>query len=54
MRRRAADLGTRIRAEDGVGRAAELLEQHFYGGTHYTGDGDIWVMRSFVGEQRSA
>ena len=34
MRRRAADLGVRIRAEDGVVRAAELLEQHFDGGTH--------------------
>lgn len=32
MRRRAADLGARIREEDGVGRAVELLEQHFYGG----------------------
>ena len=36
MRRRAADLGARIRAEDGVGRAAELLEQHFYAGMPYT------------------
>ena len=34
MRRRAADIGARIRAEDGVGRAAELLEQHFYAGKH--------------------
>lgn len=29
MRRRAAALGERIRAENGVGRAAELLEQYF-------------------------
>jgi len=36
MRRRAAELGARIRAEDGVGRAAELLEQHFDGRMHVT------------------
>jgi sterol 3beta-glucosyltransferase len=36
MRRRAADLGARIRAEDGVGRAAELLEQYFDGRTNAT------------------
>jgi UDP:flavonoid glycosyltransferase YjiC (YdhE family) len=28
MRARAAELGTRIRAEDGVGRAIEVIEQH--------------------------
>jgi hypothetical protein len=27
MRRRAADLGRRIRAEDGVGRAVEIIAQ---------------------------
>ncbi len=37
MRRRAADLGARIREEDGVGRAVDLLEQHFRGGTLHTG-----------------
>lgn len=36
MRRRAAELGERIRAEDGVGRAAALLEQHFGARTHAT------------------
>jgi len=55
MRRCAADLGARIRAEDRVGRAAELLEQHFYGGTHCTRGPGIWAARrSFVGERRSA
>ncbi|SIO44190.1 UDP:flavonoid glycosyltransferase YjiC, YdhE family [Singulisphaera sp. GP187] len=33
MRRRAVELGGRIRAEDGVGRAVELLEQHLQSGT---------------------
>jgi len=33
IRRRAANLGVLIRAEDGVARAAELLERHFDGGT---------------------
>jgi sterol 3beta-glucosyltransferase len=33
MRRRAADMGARIRAEDGIGRAAEFLEQEFGDGT---------------------
>ena len=36
MRRRAADLGALIRAEDGVVRAAELLEQYLSGITHCT------------------
>lgn len=34
IRRRATDLGARIRAEDGVVRAAELLERYFDGGTN--------------------
>lgn len=56
MRRRAADLGARIRAEDGVGRAAELLEQHFCGGTHDPrGPQGTWAaLRSFMGERYSA
>ena len=55
MRRRAADLGALIRAEDGVARAAELLEQHFAGGARYTKGPGIWAaIRSFVGERRSA
>ena len=36
MRLRAANLGAGIRAKDGVGRPAELLEQHFYAGMPYT------------------
>ena len=35
--------GARIRAEDGVGRAAKLLEQHFKGGAHYTRGSSIWT-----------
>jgi len=36
IRRRAADLGARNRAENGVVRAAELLERYFDGGTKGT------------------
>jgi UDP:flavonoid glycosyltransferase YjiC (YdhE family) len=55
MRRRAADLGARIRAEDGVGRAAELLEQYFDGGMHDFRRPGLWAsLRSFRGEGRSA
>jgi sterol 3beta-glucosyltransferase len=55
MRRRAADFGAQIRAEDGVGRAADLLEQHYSGGPHDTEGPGLWsAIRSFVGERRSA
>jgi sterol 3beta-glucosyltransferase len=39
MRRRAAELGARIRAEDGVRRAVELLEQHFRNRVVQSSDG---------------
>jgi sterol 3beta-glucosyltransferase len=55
MRRRAADLGTLIRAEDGVGRAAEMLELHFHDRKPYTKGPGMWsAIRSFIGEQCSA
>lgn len=55
MRGRAAGVGAQIRAEDGVGRAADALEQHFYRGTRRTRVPGIWMaMRSFVGERRPA
>lgn len=39
MRQRAAEVGAQIRAEDGVGRAVDILEQHFQPGGAPTGAG---------------
>lgn len=51
MRRRAAELGARIRAEDGVGRASVLLEQHLQGGALWTPRlGLLAAGRSFFGK----
>lgn len=55
MRRRAADLGASIRAEDGIGRAVSLLEQDFQVGVQVTRGAGIGAARHlFAGEQRSA
>jgi hypothetical protein len=51
MRQRAAALGARIQAEDGVGRAAEFLEELFQEEAGYVKGPGLWeAVRSFVGE----